>query len=36
MEHVLEAARLEGRELIPFCSYASSWMRRQRQSAKAL
>jgi uncharacterized protein len=36
MEHVLEAARSEGRELIPFCSYASSWMRRQRQSAKAL
>jgi uncharacterized protein len=36
MEHVLEAARSEGRELIPFCSYASSWMRRQRQSAKVL
>lgn len=36
MEHVLEAARLEGRELIPFCSYASSWMRRQRQSAKTI
>jgi|SRR3954454_4689795 predicted GNAT family acetyltransferase len=33
MEHVFEAARSEGRELIPFCSYASSWMRRQRQSA---
>jgi predicted GNAT family acetyltransferase len=36
MEHVLEAARSERRELIPFCSYASSWMRRQRQSAKAV
>jgi predicted GNAT family acetyltransferase len=36
MEHVLETARSEGRELIPFCSYASSWMRRQRQSAKAV
>jgi predicted GNAT family acetyltransferase len=36
MEHVLEASQSEGRELIPFCSYASSWMRRQRQSAKAL
>ena len=33
MEQVLEAARAEGREVIPFCSYASSWMRRQRQSA---
>jgi predicted GNAT family acetyltransferase len=33
MERVLETARLEGREVIPFCSYASSWMRRQRQSA---
>jgi predicted GNAT family acetyltransferase len=31
MERVFEAARAEGRELIPFCSYASSWMRRQRQ-----
>ena len=36
MQHVLEAARSERRELIPFCSYASSWMRRQRQSAKAV
>ena len=36
MRHVLEAARSEGRELIPFCSYASSWMRRQRQSANAV
>jgi predicted GNAT family acetyltransferase len=38
MERVLEAAQAEGRELIPFCSYASSWMRRQRQgqSAKAV
>ena len=36
MQHVLEAARAEGRELIPFCSYASSWMRQQRQSARAL
>jgi predicted GNAT family acetyltransferase len=36
MAHVLDSARSEGRELIPFCSYASSWMRRQRQSAKAL
>jgi uncharacterized protein len=35
MERVLEAARAEGRELIPFCSYASSWMRRQRQSQSA-
>jgi predicted GNAT family acetyltransferase len=33
MERVLEAARSEGREVIPFCSYASTWMRRQRQSA---
>jgi predicted GNAT family acetyltransferase len=33
MDQVLEAARSEGRELIPFCSYASSWMRHQRQSA---
>jgi uncharacterized protein len=36
MEHVLEAARGEGRELIPYCSYASSWMRRHRQSAGAM
>jgi uncharacterized protein len=36
MTQVLDSARSEGRELIPFCSYASSWMRRQRQSAKAL
>ena len=34
MEHVLAAARSEGLELIPFCSYASSWMRSNRQSAK--
>jgi predicted GNAT family acetyltransferase len=33
MERVLETARSEGREVIPFCSYASSWMRWQRQSA---
>jgi predicted GNAT family acetyltransferase len=32
MERVLDTARAEGREVIPFCSYASSWMRRQRQS----
>lgn len=36
MEHVFETARSEGREVIPFCSYASSWMRRQRQGAKTL
>jgi predicted GNAT family acetyltransferase len=36
MEHVLETARSEGRDVIPFCSYASSWMRRQRQSANAV
>jgi predicted GNAT family acetyltransferase len=36
MEHVLQASRSEGRELIPFCSYASSWMRRQGPNAKAL
>ncbi|MBV8848262.1 MAG: N-acetyltransferase [Methylobacteriaceae bacterium] len=36
MEHVLAAARAEGRELIPFCSYASSWMRQKRQSASAI
>jgi uncharacterized protein len=35
MELVLEAAQAEGRELIPFCSYASSWIRRQRQSQSA-
>jgi predicted GNAT family acetyltransferase len=35
MERVLEAARAEGRDLIPFCSYASSWMRRHRQSQSA-
>jgi uncharacterized protein len=35
MEHIVEAARAEGNEVIPFCSYASSWMRRQRQSAQA-
>jgi predicted GNAT family acetyltransferase len=35
MERVVEAARSEGREVIPFCSYASSWMRRHRQSASA-
>jgi predicted GNAT family acetyltransferase len=34
MQHVLEMARAEKRELIPFCSYASSWMRRQRQREK--
>ena len=31
MQHVLDTARTEKLELIPFCSYASSWMRRQRQ-----
>lgn len=36
MQHVLEAARAEGRELIPYCSYASSWMRRHRQAAGAV
>jgi predicted GNAT family acetyltransferase len=36
MERVLETARAEGREVIPFCSYASSWMRRQRQSAASV
>ena len=36
MEHVLTAARSEGRELIPFCSYASSWMHQQRQNANTL
>lgn len=30
MEAVVEAARAEGREVIPFCSYAASWMRRHR------
>jgi uncharacterized protein len=35
MQHVFEAAQAEDRELIPFCSYASSWMRRQRQSQSA-
>jgi predicted GNAT family acetyltransferase len=35
MEHVVEAARSEGRDLIPFCSYASSWLRRQRQNVSA-
>jgi predicted GNAT family acetyltransferase len=34
MQHVLDTARAEKLELIPFCSYASSWMRRQRQRAK--
>jgi uncharacterized protein len=34
MQNVLETARAEARELIPFCSYASSWMRRQRQREK--
>lgn len=34
MQHVLDKARAEKLELIPFCSYASSWMRRQRQRAK--
>jgi predicted GNAT family acetyltransferase len=33
MQRIVEAARSEGRAVIPFCSYASSWMRRQRQSA---
>jgi len=35
MERIVEAARAEGQEVIPLCSYASSWMRRHRQSAKA-
>ena len=35
MQRVFEAAQAEGRDLIPFCSYASSWMRRQRQSQSA-
>ena len=35
MQHVFEAARAEERELIPFCSYAFSWMRRQRQNQSA-
>lgn len=35
MERVVETARSEGREVIPFCSYASSWMR-HRQSATLL
>jgi predicted GNAT family acetyltransferase len=35
MGRVVEAARSEGREVIPFCSYASSWMRRQRQRQSA-
>jgi predicted GNAT family acetyltransferase len=35
MERVLEAARSEGRAIIPFCSYASSWLGQQRQSASS-
>ena len=35
MEQVLAVARTEGLEMIPFCSYASSWMRRYRQGARA-
>jgi predicted GNAT family acetyltransferase len=35
MERVVEAAHSEGHDVIPFCSYASSWMRRHRQSASA-
>ena len=35
MQHIAEAARAEGHEVIPFCSYASSWMRRHRQGANA-
>jgi predicted GNAT family acetyltransferase len=35
MERVLEAARSEGRAVIPLCSYASSWLRQQRQSASS-
>ena len=34
MEQVVEAARGEGREVISFCSYASSWMRHRRKTAK--
>ena len=33
MEDIAAAAQSEGREVIPFCSYASSWMRRHRQGA---
>jgi predicted GNAT family acetyltransferase len=33
MEAILEAARAEGRDVIPFCSYASSWMRRHRANS---
>jgi hypothetical protein len=34
MQHVLDTARAEKLELVPFCSYASSWMRRQRLREK--
>jgi predicted GNAT family acetyltransferase len=34
MQYVLDRAHTEKLEVIPFCSYASSWMRRQRQREK--
>ncbi|MFP5515546.1 MAG: GNAT family N-acetyltransferase [Alphaproteobacteria bacterium] len=31
MEGVMEAARAEGLKIVPLCSYAAMWMRRNRQ-----
>jgi predicted GNAT family acetyltransferase len=36
MERIAEAARSEGREIIPLCSYASSWMHRRRAAANSI
>jgi predicted GNAT family acetyltransferase len=30
MEAIVSAAQAEGSDVIPFCSYASAWMRRRR------
>ena len=30
MQGVVEAARREGRKIVPFCGYAAAWIRRHR------
>ena len=36
MQGVVEAARQEGRKIVPYCGYAAAWIRRHREYADVL
>ena len=36
MQGVVEAARQEGRKILPYCGYAAAWIRRHREFSDVL